>query len=59
MLDTAQSSVIIWQTFKHGGGEEESQNHHEKRIRQIEIHSGSSVLIYRETVMKRKEEGEG
>lgn len=31
MLDTAQSSVIMWQIFRHAEGGEKSQNHHEER----------------------------
>lgn len=53
MLDTAQSSVIMWQIFKHVEGGEESENHHRERTRQTEIHSWSFVLMY-----KKKEKGE-
>lgn len=54
MLDTALSSVIMWQIFRHAEGGEKSQNHHEERTRQTEIHSLSFVLIHREVITKRK-----
>lgn len=54
MLDTAQSSVIMWQILRHAEGGEKSQNHHEKRTRQTEIHSPSFVLIYTEMVLQRE-----
>lgn len=57
MLDTAQSSVIMWQIFRHAEGGEKSQNHHEERTRQTEIHFPSFVLIYIERLLQKERRG--
>lgn len=59
MLDIAQSSVIMWQTLKHGGGGEESQNHHKERILKTNRNSFLVLCacIHKEAVTERKRGG--
>lgn len=59
MLDIAQSSVIMWQTLKHRGGGEESQNHHKERILKTNRNSFLVLCacIHKEAVTERKRGG--
>lgn len=59
MLDIAQSSVITWQTLKHVGSGEGSQNHHKERILKTNRNSFMvfCACIHKEAVTGRKRGG--